>query len=401
MPAHLPPLAAAPFDGLSRAGAPAPAANKRTTDRTLAALKPRAEAYDFKTDAPGLYVRVMAHGARIFRLLQKRYDPARARRATAVTTLGEWPAFTLAEARRQAWARAGRINGPTERLTVADALARFFSAHESGAHAWRRATVVAYGGYRRALAGAVGARPLAEVRRAELSELLRRYATTRGPVAANRLSSFCTSFWRWSRGEGLTEADLTATLGTKQRQPGGDEQSRERVLSDAEIRSLWALDYPHANLLRALLLTGCRIAELQRATTARLDGEWLTIPPEHAKNGKAHRVFIVPEMRAQFDGGAPLLFRAVSPTAVQAWLKRRAPDPARAWTPHDLRRTFATLAARAGVAPHVIVALLNQTGADSRLSATLAVYMRHDYADERKAATVAVRDLVLAIVHGR
>jgi integrase len=50
---------------------------------------------------------------------------------------------------------------------------------------------------------------------------------------------------------------------------GGEEDSRAQ-LSDDEIRILWALDSPNANLLRALLLTGCRIAELQKASTPHL-----------------------------------------------------------------------------------------------------------------------------------
>jgi len=36
------------------------------------------------------------------------------------------------------------------------------------------------------------------------------------------------------------------------------------------------------------------------------------------------------------------VLKRISPTAVQAWLRRRNLE----WTPHDLPRTFATLAAR-------------------------------------------------------
>ncbi|HJS78048.1 MAG TPA: hypothetical protein VJ778_11605 [Burkholderiales bacterium] len=82
---------------------------------------------------------------------------------------------------------------------------------------------------------------------------------------------------------------------------GGDEDSRARTLSDAEIRLLWALDSPNANLLRALLLTGCRIAELQKASTPHLlagaaeiedfepdpDGEWLRMRPRAGACGAA------------------------------------------------------------------------------------------------------------------
>ena len=381
MPSDSLPLTAAPFDGARPEIAHGPASAPPTC--TLKALKPGSEPYDFKCDSPGLYLRVWPTGVKTFRLLQKRYDAAKARRATAVTTLGEWPGFPLAEARKQAWDRAGRVVGSTERLTVAERRPKFLDAHESGAHAWRYNTTKNYSTYRAALVGALGSRPLADVKRVELSDILRRYAA-RGPVAGNRLASFATGFWRWALGEGLTESDLTATLGAKQRLPGGRRAEPRPSATDAEIRDLWRVDAPHANLLRALILTGCRISELQRATTVHLDGDWLTIPKEHAKNKKEHRVYITPEMRAQFDGSAPLLFRAISQSAVQGWLRRRALG----WMPHDLRRTFATLCARASVQPHIIVGLLNQTGTDSRLSATLGVYQRFDYADERRAATL-------------
>ena len=59
--------------------------------------------------------------------------------------------------------------------------------------------------------------------------------------------------------------DDNPTTGLTKRVAGGDEESRARRLSDAEIRALSPLESPNANLLRALLLTGCRIAELQSA----------------------------------------------------------------------------------------------------------------------------------------
>jgi hypothetical protein len=170
----------------------------------------------------------MTSGVKTFRLLVKRFDASKGRRATAVSTLGEYPGVTLAEARRQAYVRAGRVAGAAERLSVAGALERFFAAHETGAHAWRPNTCKTYAVYRNALAGDIGARPLTEVKRHELADLFRRYAA-RGPVAGNRLADFAASFWRWSQGEGLTETDLTAQLGAKQRPPGGEERSRERV----------------------------------------------------------------------------------------------------------------------------------------------------------------------------
>ena len=201
--------------------------------------------------------------------------------------------------------------------------------------------------------------------------------------------------------------DHSPAEGLTRRVAGGDEQSRRRVLSDGEIRELWRLQSLNANLLRALLLTGCRISELQKASTEHLQGDWLFIPAENSKNARAHRVFLLPETRAQFNGRAPLLFHNVSPTAVQAWARRLQIDvegddsprepwasirpndpqtgrPAPAWTPHDLRRTFATRLGELGVAPHVIEKMLNHTA-----EGVAATYNRAELEAERIAATKA------------
>jgi hypothetical protein len=73
-----------------------------------------------------------------------------------------------------------------------------------------------------------------------------------------------------------------------------------------------------------------------------------------AKNGKAHKVYLPPLARAQIDRDArPHLFASVSPTAVQAavhrWHDRHGVDDR--WTPHDLRRTFASVCGDLGIAP--------------------------------------------------
>ena len=189
----------------------------------------------------------------------------------------------------------------------------------------------------------------------------------------------------------MIEASPAIALTT--RIAGGDEQSRERTLSDDEIRALWAWNGPHTPLLRALLLSGCRISELRHATTKDVVGDRLTIPAAHAKNGRTHQVHVTPTMGAQFTGRPPMLFHYASATAVQACVRRWQGFGAGAWTPHDLRRTFATIAAKLGTPPHIIRGLINHVEDGS-----LPIYQRHDYADERIAATKAIEAHVLGIV---
>jgi integrase len=67
---------------------------------------------------------------------------------------------------------------------------------------------------------------------------------------------------------------------------------------------------------------------------------------------------------------------------MRRWCERNG--IAEPFTPHDLRRTFASRLGDLGVAPHVIRACINHVEPGS-----LSVYLRSDFAPERIAATEA------------
>jgi integrase len=335
-----------------------------------------------------LYLRIRPNGEKTFALRVKREGKV------AVITLGAWgphpPQLSLKGARLEA---ARRLGSPAakSRMSVEDALKEFWEGHiEREWKDQRNATV-----YRRVIEAALGRRVLAEVTKADVAGMVRRYRIDKDGdtrlVAANRLLSFTKLFLGWCAEAGMIEASPAIALTT--RIAGGDEQSRERTLSDDEIRALWAWNGPHTPLLRALLLSGCRISELRNATAKDVVDDRLTIPAAHAKNGRAHWVHVTPTLRAQFTGRPPMLFHYASATAVQACVRRWQGFGAAAWTPHDLRRTFATIAAKLGTPPHIIRGLINHVEDGS-----LPIYQRHDYADERIAATKAIEAHVLGIV---
>jgi integrase len=186
------------------------------------------------------------------------------------------------------------------------------------------------------------------------------------------------------------------TEGVTTRVAGGKETSRERVLSLDEVRAMWRIEAAHASLLRVLLLTGCRIAELQRARVRdlQLDREYpenpplsLVIPADHSKNGRAHRVPLTGLALANINTTGkpddPLFPGSSSPYVVQCWLKRlhQRAGVVHRWTPHDLRRTFATQLQVLGVPIETIQRCLNHT-----LDGDIATYARHDSYPERRAA---------------
>jgi integrase len=66
------------------------------------------------------------------------------------------------------------------------------------------------------------------------------------------------------------------------------------------------------------------------------------------------------------------------------------------WRLHDLRRTAASTMARIGHPPHVVAAVLNHAPASTH--GITAVYVRHRYGDEKRAALDAwARELARAI----
>lgn len=358
------------------------------TETEIKALK----APGFKNDGDGLYLRILPSGRKSWVWRTKR------RGQTSYATIGEWPDMGVKKARAELGKRTRRATPPNA-LTVKDALGEWLRDVIEPRY---RVTKNVRTYVERATAE-FGRRRLQELTRAEIARFVRSYAK-QAPVAANRCLTNIKLALGWCVEVGYLDA--SPAEGLTKRVAGGEEKSRARVLSDDELRTIWRLDSPNAALLRGLALTGCRIAELQRATPEHISDDWLLIPAEHSKNRRAHRVYVTPELREQFNG-TTRLFRAVTATGVQAWVRRlqfnvdgdKAPrepwagmrpidretgKPMPPWTPHDLRRTFATRLGELGVAPHIVEKLLNHTFEGSSVA---AIYNRSELLDERSAAT--------------
>ena len=361
------------------------------TETEIKAISPHPTRHRWVGDGDGLYLRVAPSDRRTWVWRTKRAGK------THYFTIGKWPELSVRQARAALLKRTGRATPPNA-MTVRDALEEWFADQIEPRYRVTKNTRV----YVNRAVAEFGSRRLQELTRAEIARFVRGYAKE-APVGANRCLSTIKLALGWAVEIGYLEH--SPAEGLTNRVAGGEEQSRRRVLSDAEIRELWRMESPNAHLLRALLLTGCRISELQKASRAHLLDDWLFIPAENSKNARAHRVYLVAEARAQFNGADPLLFRTVSPTAVQAWVRRaqmnvegdgsprepwasiRPKDPetgrpAEAWTPHDLRRTFSTRLGDLGVAPHVIERLLNHVQ-----EGVAGVYNRSELGAERITAT--------------
>lgn len=151
---------------------------------------------------------------------------------------------------------------------------------------------------------------------------------------------------------------------------------------------------PFGRIVMMLALTGQRRTEVANMRWEELDlekGIWI-IPGRSTKARRTHVIHLTPQMLAlllEQENGQSLVFPSVDGKTYgnfSAMMRRHdavsgIPD----WLRHNLRRTVGRGMASLGVAPHVADKILNhQSGA---ISGIAAVYRRHEFLAERKAAT--------------
>jgi len=357
------------------------------TNATIKAAKPAPRPYLLPDGRGSLYLKVYPSGTKTF-LLRPRHGGRQRKIA-----LGRWPHLSLADARLHASARkAGALHSTIEGTAASSASIVQEWYDTVIAPRYKRTANARV--YARHLQTELAGTPLRRVTRAQVAQMVARYRT-RGHVSTNRLMESTKRFFAWAVKVGYIDVSPAAALDRSV--AGGDERSRERVLTDAEIVAMWHREHRTTPLLRFLLLTGCRIGEAQAARVEHVDGSVLVIPAAHSKNGRAHHIQLPALARACIEPiAAPYMFRGRTQSSVQHALSRWQQERPDAWTPHDLRRTFASSLAQLGIAPHVIAACLNHT-----LDGTLSVYIRGErqFWDERVAALEAWSRHVLALTN--
>jgi integrase len=189
----------------------------------------------------------------------------------------------------------------------------------------------------------------------------------------------------------------------------GREEKRERVLRDAEIAAVWQacdrLGFPFGPMVRVLLLTGQRLGEVAEMHPDELDMEsdnWL-IPAARSKSAREHIVPLADLTRGILAGlprfAGPFVFSTtdgVRPVSGFSKAKARldALSGVTGWRFHDLRRTCRTRLAALGTSEIVAERILNH-----QPKGLIAVYNKHEYLDEKRAALAKWAETVAAIVH--
>ena len=228
------------------------------------------------------------------------------------------------------------------------------------------------------------------------------------PVAANRALGAVRRFFNW-----CVERDILTASPCAGVKPPSPEQSRDRILSDDELKQVWrAADQEEGRfglLVKLLILTGQRRGEVAKMTWAELDQpNWLrTLPRERTKNNEKHEVPLSAQALAVIEAapriaGSPYVFTTNGRVPARSYgagmlrLRARLPREMPHWQLHDLRRTCASGMARLGIALPVIEKVLNHTSGS--FAGIVGVYQRHDFGNEKRAALEKWGDFVVGLV---
>ncbi|ANK83463.1 MAG: hypothetical protein TEF_12735 [Rhizobiales bacterium NRL2] len=400
-------------------------------------LKPPAKGQEDQFDKgyPGLALRISYGGRKSWVFFYRLRGKQRRMK------LGSWPAMSLAEA-RQAWRDArnevefGR-DPAAEKLEARrrepDTVQRVAEQFIEKWHRPRNRTadeIVRM--FERHLYPVIGHREIKDIGRQDILEVLDK-AEERGlSVGVNRILTNVRRLFGWAVERGLIETSPVTGI-----KPPAKERARDRVLTDDELRAfLTACDKagnPFGTIFRLLLLTAQRRDEVASAAWAEFDLQdklW-RLSGERTKNGKPHDVplsqaaldliteleskesssLLFParfardteneekERPASGFGRAKNRLDAAMLVELQRMAEERGEDPEKVvlppWRIHDLRRTAASGMARLGVGIHVVEKLLNHTS--GTFGGIVAVYQRHDFADEKRGAVDAWADFIATL----
>ncbi len=248
-------------------------------------------------------------------------------------------------------------------------------------------------------------RPLAEIKRAEVAARLQEIIKQHGRTAAARARSTLSSLFVWSMGEGLCEHN--PVIATNDPLANID-NSRDRVLSDRELVAVWnaCQDDDFGNIVKLLILTGCRRDEIGSLKWSEIDfdASTITIAAERSKNRKAHCLTLPPmaldilHSIPRRDGRDFVFGQHGGGYSRWGWhttaLRERLGDMP-AFTLHDLRRTFRTGLGRLGIPSHVAELAINHVRQGIQ-----AVYDRHTYQREIASALAMWAKHVTALLAG-
>jgi integrase len=324
--------------------------------------------------------------------------------------VGTYPAITLAAAReaardanlafergidpraKQKASALQRRRESTVNAVAADFAALHLSKLRSGAET--KASI------EREFVSRWGDRPIGEVSDEDIVRLLNELTRSGRPAAASKMLGHARKLFGWAAAQKIYGLKRSPVADLSASELLGKKVERDRVLSAAELRELWALTsgpafvYPAGALVRFLLATGQRLREVSDARWDEIevkDALW-TIPASRYKTGSAHEVplsSLAIEILAsipRFEG--PYVFTTTAgerPISGFSKMKDRLDaalgEDFESWVFHDLRRTMRTRLSGLPI-PHNVAELV----IGHRQKGLHRTYDRHAYRAEKARA---------------
>lgn len=414
------------------------------TDIYVRNLKTEKRLEDIR-ESKGFGIRVFATGAKRFFFIY-RFDGKR-----RFLSLGEYPIVTLAEARKRHTAAQGKLDKGIDPLlekdTEKDERKRMpfmpeLCAEYIERHAKRKKKSWEFDEklINKEILPFWKNRKASDIKDRDIKVLLNAIVDRGAPVSANRVRALIHMIFAFA----IEELILTDNPCSKVKKPT-NEKPKDRRLSEAEIKTFWAamdgtevkIGQQTRNVFKVILLTAQRPGEVVGMHRREIDGHWWTLPANRTKNKKEHRVYLtdtvlnlIGEIEGQeyiFPAGRGAvghmtenalsfaLRRNIKGQSVaKDKVKRRKgeeykrggpykTEPAASenkigvemFTPHDLRRTAATLMAAVKVPFESRERVLNHV-----LSKMDSTYNQHDFDDEKQFAMESLERKIVSLVNG-
>ena len=397
---------------------------RELNDRLLKSLKApdtgRLELSD--TKRKGLRLRLSNTGSAVF-MYEKRIKGGPKRKHT----LGNWPSYTLSQARADALileveaaqgidriknSEEKKISDQNKQKSEASAAANLLSVqavidiydklHLSSLRTGRER--------RRQLEQSLVAHlhsPIQDLTRQQIQTAIDKKAHEGKRVSANRIRAALLAFTNWAYGRSyLTESiGLGVPKAIK-------ETARDRVLSLKEIHSIWRASFTMGNLwgpiLRLLILTGQRRSEIVKLKWDEINLNKMQIIKvgSKTKNKKAHTTHLsAPALQTLLSikkTENDLVFTTTGTTPVSGISKMKKQldvilgDEFKPWRLSDFRTAMATALAENGEAETIVDRILNHSASGSAPSAVARVYNQAENLTQRAAALETWGQMVTA-----
>ena len=398
----------------------------RFTDVGIRALKPKEKRYTIWSDGnPGFGVRVTPKGKISWIYMYYRPEGYR------MMTLGNYPAMTLAQARKAYGAAQEEVEqkldpgGRKVEKTLADRSAMtIMQLTDEYMERWSKPRKRSWRNDQHIIKKDVlpkwGRKKAKDIKRRDVIKLLDDIVHRGALSQANHTQSLLSRLFNFA-----VERDILENSPCYRVKKPAPLSRKDRALSEAEIKAFWkGFEDEECTtgelvelVLKGILLTGQRPGEVRLMQLSELDEnrDWWVLPGEKTKNKRQHRVPISPmmkdvieraiEIRPHWASDSDFVFAStrkagqpINRDAVSREMRRNLTvlglkeNPA---TPHDLRRTFTTEGGRIGILREYRKRVLNHVDND-----VTSIYDLYEYDREKKLALDRWSDYIFQIVNG-